>query len=174
VVQIPKLHSDLTFFLSRTQCSSKLPAPGTSSRTRPSPCFSPELYANHRMHHHRRRSGHVSSNTSLTDVRKAVTATDPSYKKHSSRPAAMTRRTTPQSVPKLGKNPRDREKELDEQRWWDEERESFPEYWYVASTFLCFTTSSRPCPFPSGHFRFHPPALSPDMQVISAPQLPHV
>ena len=41
----------------------------------------------------------------------------------------MTRRITPQTAPKLGKNHRDREKELDEQRWWDEERESFPEYW---------------------------------------------
>ncbi|EAQ91000.1 hypothetical protein CHGG_02935 [Chaetomium globosum CBS 148.51] len=79
------------------------------------------------MHHHRRRSGHISGNSSLTDVRKAVTATDLSQKKYSSRPS-MTRRTTPQTVPKLGKNPRDREKELDEQRWWDEERESFPEY----------------------------------------------
>jgi hypothetical protein len=98
------------------------------------------------MHHHRRRSGHVSSNTSLTDVRKAVTATDPSYKKHSSRPAAMTRRTTPQSVPKLGKNPRDREKELDEQRWWDEERESFPEYCMICEKqFLPFDDQSLYC-----------------------------
>ncbi|KAL2141827.1 hypothetical protein VTI28DRAFT_1914 [Corynascus sepedonium] len=79
------------------------------------------------MHHQRRRSGHASGNTSYTDVRKAVTATDPSSKKYSSRPA-MSRRITPQSAPKLGKSPRDREKELDEQRWWDEERESFPAY----------------------------------------------
>ncbi|KAL2201256.1 hypothetical protein P885DRAFT_56669 [Corynascus similis CBS 632.67] len=79
------------------------------------------------MHHQRRRSGHASGNTSYTDVRKAVTTTDPSSKKYSSRPA-MSRRITPQSAPKLGKSPRDREKELDEQRWWDEERESFPAY----------------------------------------------
>lgn len=82
------------------------------------------------MHQHRRRSGHASGNPSLTDVRKAVSATDPSSKKYSSRPT-MSRRSTPQSLPKLGKNPREREKELDQERWWDEERESFPEYWYV-------------------------------------------
>ena len=80
----------------------------------------------------------------------------------------MTRRITPQTAPKLGKNPRDREKELDEQRWWDEERESFPEYWYVVNIlfflFHSFISSFR---FPSGDFRFHPPALSPDMRVIS-------
>ncbi|KAK4140321.1 uncharacterized protein C8A04DRAFT_39978 [Dichotomopilus funicola] len=79
------------------------------------------------MHQHRRKSGHASGNPSLTDVRKAVSATDPSSKKYSSRPT-MSRRSTPQSLPKLGKNPRDREKELDQERWWDEERESFPEY----------------------------------------------
>lgn len=72
----------------------------------------------------------------MTDVRKAVTASDLSYKKASSRPAQMTRRTTPQSVPKLGKNPRDREREWEEDRWWDEERESFPQYWYVVNTSL--------------------------------------
>jgi len=41
----------------------------------------------------------------------------------------MTRRTTPQSAQKLGKSPRDREREWEEERWWDEERESFPQYW---------------------------------------------
>jgi hypothetical protein len=95
------------------------------------------------MHHHRRKSGHASGNSSLTDVRKAVGSTDPSAKKHSSRPAAMTRRTTPQSVPKLGRNPRDREKEWEEERWWDEERESIPQFWYVIPT----TTTTLPCFF---------------------------
>ncbi|KAK0736995.1 hypothetical protein B0T21DRAFT_437924 [Apiosordaria backusii] len=76
------------------------------------------------MHHYRRKSG----NTSMTDVRKAVSASDPNYKKHSSRPTTMTRRITPQSAPKLGRSPRDRERELDDERWWDEERESFPQY----------------------------------------------
>ena len=54
----------------------------------------------------------------------------------------MTRRTTPQSAQKLGKNPRDREREWEEERWWDEERESFPQYWYVTctvSSVLAFT-----------------------------------
>ncbi|KAK5664256.1 hypothetical protein OQA88_474 [Cercophora sp. LCS_1] len=40
----------------------------------------------------------------------------------------MTRKTTSQSVQKLGKSPRDREREWEEERWWDEERESFPQY----------------------------------------------
>ncbi|KAL2259892.1 hypothetical protein VTK26DRAFT_6276 [Humicola hyalothermophila] len=75
------------------------------------------------MHHHRRKSGHAS-----TDARRAVTVSDPFYKKSSSRPAQLTRRTTPQSIPKLGKNPRDREREWEEDSWWEEERESFPQY----------------------------------------------
>jgi len=65
----------------------------------------------------------------MTDVRKAASGT---------RPAVMTRRTTPQSAQKLGKNPRDREREWEEERWWEEERESFPQYWYVLGTvFFC-------------------------------------
>ncbi|KAK1750751.1 hypothetical protein QBC47DRAFT_93862 [Echria macrotheca] len=71
------------------------------------------------MHHQRRKSGHGSTNSSMTDVRKAAST---------ARPTAMTRRTTPQSAQKLGKNPRDREREWEEERWWDEERESFPQY----------------------------------------------
>ncbi|KAK0630786.1 hypothetical protein B0T17DRAFT_231334 [Bombardia bombarda] len=80
------------------------------------------------MHHHRRKSGHASGNSSMTDVRKAVGPSEPSTKHKSSRPAPMTRRTTPQVVPKLGKNPKDREREWEEERWFDEERESFPQY----------------------------------------------
>ncbi len=76
------------------------------------------------MHHHRRKSGHASGNSSMTDVRKSATTS-------SSRPTAMTRRTTSQSAQKLGKSPRDREREWEEERWWDEERDSFPQYWYV-------------------------------------------
>lgn len=116
------------------------------------------------MHHQRRRSGHTSGNTSLTDVRKAVSATDPSYRKHSSRPAPMTRRITPQSVPKLRKSTRDREKE-EEERWWNDEKESFPEFWYVVSTFFLLHNFIAASPQKSPPF--HPPALSPDMQVIS-------
>ncbi|KAK4190087.1 hypothetical protein QBC35DRAFT_111454 [Podospora australis] len=101
------------------------------------------------MHHHRRKSGHTSGNTSMTDVRKAVTASDFStYKKHSSRPATMTRRITPQSPSalKLGKSPRDRERELDEERWWDEEREAFPQYcMYCETQFLPSDDQSLYC-----------------------------
>ena len=68
------------------------------------------------MHHHRRKSG----NTSYTDVRKAVTVTDLS-KKSASRSSTK--------IEKLGKNPRDREREWEEERWWEDERESFPHYW---------------------------------------------
>lgn len=98
------------------------------------------------MHHHRRRSGHASGNTSMTDVRKAVTATDPYAKKHSSRPSTSSRKITPQSVPKLGRNPRDREKELDDERWWDEERQSFPEYCMICEKqFVPFDDQSLYC-----------------------------
>ena len=72
----------------------------------------------------------------MTDVRKAVTASDLSSKHKSSRPAPLTRRQTPQVAQKLGKNPRDRERELEDERWFDEERDSFPTYWYVY--LLCF------------------------------------
>lgn len=116
------------------------------------------------MHHHRRRSGHASGNTSMTDVRKAVAATDPSYKKHSSRPSTSSRKITPQSAPKLGKNPRDREKELDDERWWDEERQSFPEYWYVVNK-LSFVFHSFNCVFWAPH--------SASLQTISVSILAH-
>ncbi|KAM7186504.1 hypothetical protein V8F33_011766 [Rhypophila sp. PSN 637] len=82
------------------------------------------------MHHQRRRSGHASGNSSMTDVRKAVGPSDLSYKHKSSstRPAPMTRRSSTQGGQKLGKNPREREREWEEERWFDEERESFPQY----------------------------------------------
>lgn len=118
--------------------------------------------------HSRRRSGHASGNTSLTDVRKAVSATDAPYKKYSSRPAPMTRRITPQSAPKLRKSPRDREKE-EEEHWWDEERESFPEYWYAVNT-LTFHNFITPFALPFRNFPFHPSASSPDVRVIRVTQ----
>lgn len=40
----------------------------------------------------------------------------------------LTRRSTPQVLQKLGKNPRDREREWEEERWWEDERESFPQF----------------------------------------------
>ncbi|PNY27919.1 Uncharacterized protein TCAP_02161 [Tolypocladium capitatum] len=71
------------------------------------------------MHHHRRKSG----NTSMTDVRKAVAATDPSTKH---RRPAMARRHTPVSAQKLGRGHRERERDWQES--WDDERESFPQF----------------------------------------------
>ncbi|KAH8782745.1 hypothetical protein F5883DRAFT_131115 [Diaporthe sp. PMI_573] len=78
------------------------------------------------MHHHRRKSGHGSANTSTTDVRKAVTVSDLSTRHKSTRPA-MTRRTTPH---KLGKNLRERERDMDDEYWLsvEHERESFPQF----------------------------------------------
>lgn len=72
------------------------------------------------MHHSRKKSGHGLPNSSATDVRKVVTATDPAKYK---RPV-MTRRHTPQ---KLGRSQREREREWTES--WEDERESFPQFW---------------------------------------------
>ncbi|KAI1735519.1 hypothetical protein F4680DRAFT_300981 [Xylaria scruposa] len=77
------------------------------------------------MHHHRKKSGHASTNSSMTDVRKAGSTADPS---RSRRPQTLTRKSTPQALQKLGKNPRDREKEWEEEQWSEDERESFPQY----------------------------------------------
>lgn len=75
----------------------------------------------------------------------------------------MTRRTTPTAAPKLGKNPRDREREWEEERWWDEERESFPQYWYVglalSLAFCIYVWHSR---FPSKS----PPLIKPQRHLI--------
>ncbi|KAI1661734.1 hypothetical protein F4813DRAFT_171462 [Daldinia decipiens] len=76
------------------------------------------------MHHSRRKSGHASTNSSTTDVRKAVTTADAKPR----RPQMLTRKSTPQTVLKLGKNPKDREKEWEEERWFEDERESFPQF----------------------------------------------
>ncbi|ROT38332.1 hypothetical protein SODALDRAFT_324706 [Sodiomyces alkalinus F11] len=76
------------------------------------------------MHHHRRKSGHGLANTSMTDVRKAVTATDPTRLKRPT--TSLSRRTTPVAVQKLGRNPKDRERDWQES--WYDERESFPQY----------------------------------------------
>ncbi|KYK60012.1 hypothetical protein DCS_01146 [Drechmeria coniospora] len=74
------------------------------------------------MYHQRRRSG----NTSMTDVRRAVTVTDLSSKNR--RPAA-SRKHTPVSGQKLGRSVRERERERQDS--WADERESFPQYWSV-------------------------------------------
>lgn len=73
------------------------------------------------MHHNRRKSG----NTSMTE--KTVTATDPS--RYGKRPTTLSRRQTPVAAQKLGKSHRDREREWQDS--WDDDRESFPQFWYV-------------------------------------------
>ncbi|KAL1842723.1 hypothetical protein VTJ49DRAFT_4361 [Mycothermus thermophilus] len=83
------------------------------------------------MHHHRRRSGHASGNTSFTDVRKAVTATDLSGKRNGPRSPTMTKKTALQSSSKQRRSTRDRERDEDDDGWWDDERESFPAYCMV-------------------------------------------
>ncbi|KAL3964532.1 hypothetical protein ACCO45_001536 [Purpureocillium lilacinum] len=71
------------------------------------------------MHHHRRKSG----NTSMTDVRKSVVATDPSTKL---RRPGMARRHTPVNAQKLGRSHRERERDRHDS--CDDERESFPQF----------------------------------------------
>ncbi|KAK4225536.1 hypothetical protein QBC38DRAFT_258198 [Podospora fimiseda] len=123
------------------------------------------------MHHYRRKSGHAVGNTSTTDVRRAVTASDPyGYKK-------PTRKVTPQSAPRLGKSPRDRERDQDDDRWWDEEGESFPQHCMVcgkqfvpvdtqslyctdACRFEDLSSSSAAPPQYSGHTPTHYPIYS--------------
>lgn len=60
----------------------------------------------------------------MTDVRKAVTATDPARLK---RPATVTRRVTPQGSAR--KSSSHRERDWQEEHFFEEERESFPQYW---------------------------------------------
>jgi len=74
------------------------------------------------MPHQRRRSGHLSTTASATDVRKQVTVSDMSKPR---RPA-MSRKHTPVSAHKLGRSQREREREV--QDAWDGERESFPQF----------------------------------------------
>lgn len=131
------------------------------------------------MHHQRRKSGHASGNSSMTDLRKAE------HKTTTSRPAPITRRTTPQVMQKLGKNPRDREREWEDERLFDEERESFPQYWYVSNFVFCLLLSAllhSPPSSPERSVGDHVPsarlssppfgqaASSPDMQVIGVTQ----
>ncbi|KAL8295023.1 hypothetical protein RB597_008409 [Gaeumannomyces tritici] len=76
------------------------------------------------MHHSRRKSGHGSS----TDVRKAVVDSSSSSRHKSSSRSTMARKATPQTAHKLAKSPRSRDRDYQEQHWWEEERESFPQY----------------------------------------------
>lgn len=66
------------------------------------------------MHSSRRKSGHASANTSMTDVRKAA---------RSSRAAPSSSNNN-----KLGKSPKDRDREWEDDGYWDDERDSFPQY----------------------------------------------
>lgn len=78
------------------------------------------------MPHQRRKSGHHSGNTSMTDVRKTVVASDNRYKR-----PTMSRRQTPVNAQMLGRSARDREREREWHESWEDERESFPQFWYV-------------------------------------------
>lgn len=84
------------------------------------------------MPHQRRRSGHTSGNTSYTDVRKSVTVSDMSKPK---RPG-LSRKHTPVSAQKLGKSHRERERQWEMETSFDDERESFPQFWYVPSVLI--------------------------------------
>ncbi|KAI2642552.1 hypothetical protein GGS21DRAFT_177583 [Xylaria nigripes] len=76
------------------------------------------------MHHSRRKLGHASTNSSMTDVRKDGASADPSRTRH----AQTSRKSNPQTLQKLGKSSRDRERACEEEQWWDDERESFPQF----------------------------------------------
>ncbi|ERS99345.1 uncharacterized protein SPSK_04383 [Sporothrix schenckii 1099-18] len=83
------------------------------------------------MHHSRRKSGHGS----MTDVRKAASTSDSKHKtssKHGNS-SSSSRRTGSSSQPsskssKSGSSSRDAEKLRDDDYWYDDERESFPQF----------------------------------------------
>lgn len=62
-------------------------------------------------------------------MRKAVTVTDLSSTRHKSTRPTMSRKNTPQVAHKLGRNLRDREREIQDEYWLEDERESFPQFW---------------------------------------------
>lgn len=83
------------------------------------------------MHHSRRKSGLGSATTSMTDVRKATSHHHDSRNSKSKSGGQRSSRvlgSPSNSSAKLGKNPRDREREWEEESYWDEERESFPQF----------------------------------------------
>lgn len=80
------------------------------------------------MPHQRRKSGPYTANSSTTDVRKTVTATPAQYKR-----PAMTRRQTPSSAQKPGRVHREPSNEV----WDNDERESFPQFWYGDTFPVC-------------------------------------
>lgn len=60
----------------------------------------------------------------MTDVRKAVVASDTRHKR-----PAMSRRQTPVNAQMLGRSQREREREREWHESWEDERESFPQFW---------------------------------------------
>ncbi|OAA67981.1 hypothetical protein SPI_00176 [Niveomyces insectorum RCEF 264] len=96
------------------------------------------------MHHSRRKSGHGLPNTSMTDVRKAAAATGDasgsSSRHRSSKHASNSNGTSTSRRSGGGSQPttrhskstttssRDAEPTFDEDYWYDDERESFPQF----------------------------------------------
>lgn len=86
-------------------------------------------------HHQRRKSGSSSAADLRQYSTKTVTVSDMSRPR---RPG-LSRRQTPVSAHKLGKSARERERDrLDA---WDDDRESFPQFWYVDSPPLSLSQS---------------------------------
>ncbi|CAK7230588.1 hypothetical protein SCUCBS95973_007626 [Sporothrix curviconia] len=83
------------------------------------------------MHHSRRKSGHGS----MTDVRKATSSSDAKHKSSkqgsssssSRRPGASSSQSASKSS-KSGSSSRDADRPRDEDYWYDDERESFPQF----------------------------------------------
>ncbi|KAI1331285.1 hypothetical protein F5Y16DRAFT_395725 [Xylariaceae sp. FL0255] len=86
----------------------------------------------------------------MTDVRKAGSGADPSRTK---RPQTLSRKATPQVLHKLGKSPRDREREWEEERWCDDERDTFPQYCMTCEK--QFITQDERCLYCSDSCRKH-------------------
>ncbi|CAK7197632.1 hypothetical protein SEUCBS139899_000280 [Sporothrix eucalyptigena] len=82
------------------------------------------------MHHSRRKSGHGS----MTDVRKAASASDGKHKSSTKQSNSSSRRTGGSSSQpsskssKSGSSSRDTDRARDEDYWYDDERESFPQF----------------------------------------------
>ncbi|KAJ2892899.1 uncharacterized protein MKZ38_009221 [Zalerion maritima] len=82
------------------------------------------------MHHSRRKSGHGSANTSMTDVRKATSTHhhhDTQRKSKSNRNNRVMMSPSTSSA-KLGKNPRDREREWEEEHYYEDDSATFPQF----------------------------------------------
>lgn len=73
----------------------------------------------------------------MTDVRKAATANDVSskHKMASKATTSSSRRSAGSKSGKPTASGRDIEKDQDEDQWFEDERESFPQFWYVYSSY---------------------------------------